>query len=263
MTAFSVVIPARYASTRLPGKPLLDIDGVPMVVQVWQRAGASAAGRVLIATDDQRIFDAASAAGAEVCMTRDDHESGTDRLAEVADQMQWDNEHIVVNVQGDEPLIPAQVIEQVAQLLADDPEAGMATLYEPISDVNHIQDPNIVKLVSDSDGRALYFSRAPIPWHRDGWTASSPEHGPYRRHIGIYAYRVRFLRQFVVWPAGALEQMERLEQLRALENGVRICVAEACAEVPAGVDTQADLDAVRKLLSSANAAAEGHKGSEG
>ena len=211
MSPFSVVIPARYASTRLPGKPLLDIAGVPMVVQVWHRASESAAGRVLIATDDQRIYAAAKDAGAEVCMTRADHESGTDRLAEVADQMQWDDEHIVVNVQGDEPLIPGQVIEQVAQLLADDPQAGMATLYEP---------------VSDREGRALYFSRAPIPWHRDGWTDTSPQQGPFRRHIGIYAYRVRFLRQFVAWPAGALEQMERLEQLRALENGVRICVAE-------------------------------------
>ena len=251
MTAFSVVIPARYASTRLPGKPLLDIAGLPMVVQVWQRASESAAGRVLIATDDARIESAAVAAGAEVCMTRADHESGTDRLAEVADQMQWDDDDIVVNVQGDEPLIPAQVIEQVAQLLADDPQAGMATLYESMADLNEIQDPNIVKLVSDRDGRALYFSRAPIPWHRDGWSETSALQGSYRRHIGIYAYRARFLRQFVSWPPAALEQMERLEQLRALENGVRICVAEACAEVPAGVDTQADLDAVRALLTDA------------
>lgn len=251
MTAFSVVIPARYASTRLPGKPLLDIAGLPMVVQVWHRAGDSAAQRVVIATDDARIESAAVAAGAEVCMTRADHESGTDRLAEVADQMRWDDDHIVVNVQGDEPLIPAPVIEQVAQLLAEDPQAGMATLYEPMTELEDIQDPNIVKLVSDREGRALYFSRAPIPWARDGWNEASAAEAMYRRHIGLYAYRVSFLRQFVSWPPAALEQIERLEQLRALENGVRIRVAAACAEVPAGVDTQADLDAVRALLSAA------------
>jgi 3-deoxy-manno-octulosonate cytidylyltransferase (CMP-KDO synthetase) len=248
---FVVVIPARYASTRLPGKPLLDIAGKTMIQRVYEQAKKSQARQVLIATDDERIYNAAKKIGADVCMTRADHVSGTDRLQEVAQQQQWAGDTIVVNVQGDEPLIPPSVINQVAANLFHAEQALMATLCESINDINVFLDPNAVKVVFDDRGYALYFSRAPIPWPRDAFKNSRsvlpPQHPAYR-HIGIYAYRVSLLHRFVQWPPAVLEQTESLEQLRALAHGVRIHVQEACAAVPGGVDTETDLVQVKRIL---------------
>ncbi len=250
--SFIVVIPARFGSTRLPGKPLLDIAGQPMIQRVWARACDSAASRVVIATDDERVAACVRGFGGEVCMTRADHESGTDRLQEVAMQLDLDDDAIVVNVQGDEPLIPPLVIDQVARNLALSERAGIATLSKRIHDRDEIFNPNAVKVVVDGSNHALYFSRAPIPWDREGWNAAGDEIGPatgeWLRHIGIYAYRVGFLHRFVQWPLGFLERTEKLEQLRAMENGVAIHVDEACAEIPAGVDTADDLERVRRLI---------------
>ena len=248
---FIVVIPARYASTRLPGKPLQDICGKPMIQHVWQQAKQSAASRVVVATDDARIVEACQAFGAEVLLTRADHNSGTDRLAEVATQLGLADDAIVVNVQGDEPLIPPAIIDQVAANLAAHPEAGIATLGEPIQDAATLFNPNAVKLVADVNGLALTFSRAPLPWARDQFAASRdslPDGVPFRRHIGIYAYRAGFLHNFVAWGPCWLEDTECLEQLRALYHGVRIHVADALQSPPAGVDTPEDLERVRALL---------------
>ncbi len=245
---FTVVIPARYASTRLPGKPLLDIGGKSMLQRVYERACESSAERVVIATDDERIAHAAQGFGAEALMTSADHVSGTDRIEEVSRLLELSAAAIVVNVQGDEPMIPALVIDQVAANLAGHPEAGIATLCEPITSGEDVFNPNIVKVVSDARGFALYFSRAPIPWDRDGFTGQETAPPEARRHLGIYAYRVSLLRDFVSWPPAPLEQRESLEQLRAMANGARIHVAEAVATVPPGVDTQADLDRVRSIL---------------
>lgn len=250
--SFTVVIPARFGSTRLPGKPLRDIAGKPMVQWVWEQARRSAAGRVIIATDDQRIATAASGFGAEVCMTDSQHPSGTDRLQQVASLMDFADEAIIVNVQGDEPLIPPAVIDQVAANLAANPDAGIATLCVPIEQLDELRNPNAVKVVCGRDGSALYFSRAPIPWPREAFADPSAEAalpaGSWFRHVGIYAYRARFLHQYVGWPEAPLEQLEQLEQLRALYHGVRIHVATAAETVPAGVDTEADLAAVTGLL---------------
>ena len=249
--SFVVVIPARFGSSRLPGKPLADIGGLPMVAQVLRRCQQSQAARVLVATDDERIAEAVRAAGGEALMTRDDHASGTDRLQEVAELLKLDEQDIVVNVQGDEPLIPPQVIDQVARNLAANPDCAIATLCEPIESRNDLFNPNIVKTVFDRHGKALYFSRAPIPWHRDEFAreaSSELPQGSWWRHIGIYAYRVGFLHQFVQWSPAELEQIEALEQLRAMANGVRIHVAPACELVPGGVDTDADLQRVRAML---------------
>jgi 3-deoxy-manno-octulosonate cytidylyltransferase (CMP-KDO synthetase) len=255
--SFSVVIPARFASTRLPGKPLLEIGGKPMLQHVWERASGSGASAVIIATDDARIAEHASAWGADVCMTRADHASGTDRLAEVAAIRALPSEAIVVNVQGDEPLIPPAVIDQVAGNLQDNPGVAMATLCEPLCSEAQLLDPNTVKLVHDQHGRALYFSRAPIPFPRDRQLAAPGESegepaplpvGNWWRHIGLYAYRVGFLQQFVAWAPAPLEQLEQLEQLRALYHGQAIHVAPACASVPGGVDTVSDLQQVRALV---------------
>lgn len=248
--SFSVVIPARYGSTRLPGKPLLDIAGKPMVQRVWEQARLSGADEVIVATDDERIEQVVSEFGAIVCMTDANHPSGTDRLQQVARLRDWEDDRIVVNVQGDEPLIPPVLIDQVARNLAEHPEAGIATLSEPVRSYAELTNPNAVKVVSDSNGLALYFSRASIPWPRDAFSADSgkmPE-GEWHRHIGIYAYRTAFLHRFVSWAPAPLEQLEQLEQLRALYQGERIHVAPALEKVPAGVDTQQDLDAVRQLL---------------
>ncbi|WP_313512934.1 3-deoxy-manno-octulosonate cytidylyltransferase [Pseudomonas sp.] len=248
---FTVVIPARYASSRLPGKPLQDIAGKPMVRHVWEQARKSSAQRVVIATDDERIVSACRAFGAEVLLTRADLNSGTDRLAEVAVQLGLADDAIVVNVQGDEPLIPPLIIDQVAGNLAAHPEAGIATLAEPIEDVASLFNANVVKVVSDLDGLALTFSRAPLPWARDAFAASReqlPEGIPYRRHIGIYAYRAGFLFDFVAWGPCWLESAESLEQLRALWHGVRIHVGDALEAPPTGVDTPEDLQRVRLLL---------------
>ncbi len=239
---FSVVIPARYAAKRLPGKPLLDIAGKPMLQHTFERAQASAADAVYIATDDERIKSVAEAFGAKVCMTSAEHRSGTDRLQEVAQQLAFSDAHIIVNVQADEPLIPPAAINQVADNLAANTDAGIATLCETISSQEDIDDPNAVKVVIDNSGMALYFSRAAIPWQ--GMAAARN----CLRHIGIYAYRVSTLNQFVQWPASELEIQEKLEQLRALGNGVKIQVALCAHPVPAGVDTERDLEVVRSLL---------------
>ena len=249
---FHVVIPARYASTRLPGKPLLDIGGVPMIQRVVARACASSAEEVLVATDDERVVAAVSdprAPGRRIAhMTDPALPSGTDRVAAVADARGWDDETIVVNVQGDEPFLPPRLIEQAADLLGQDPAAGVATLSAPVGSLREFLDPNVVKVVTARDGSALYFSRAPIPWTRDGAAAglaSQTQFGGARRHVGIYAYRVGALRRITRLPASELELREKLEQLRALQNGIRIVVG-ACIELPApGVDTEADLRRAR------------------
>jgi 3-deoxy-manno-octulosonate cytidylyltransferase (CMP-KDO synthetase) len=246
--SFRVVIPARFASTRLPGKPLLPIAGRPMVEHVWRRAQATGAREVLIATDDARIEAAALAFGATVIMTSPDHLSGTDRLAEVAQQQGWPADSVVVNVQGDEPLLPAANVDQVAALLQADPEAAMATLMTPITDERDFQDPNIVKVVSDRFGRALYFSRAPIPWPRDGRGADTAVLG--WRHIGLYAYRAGALATVAAFAPTPLETTERLEQLRVLENGLKITIAAAQEAPGPGVDTPEDLARVAQLLGS-------------
>lgn len=256
MDDFIVVIPSRYASSRLPGKPLADIGGQPMVRRVWQQANGSKASRNVVAIDDPRICQALEGSGAEVLMTRSDHPSGTDRLAEAAALLALPDEAIVVNVQGDEPLIPAALIDQVAALLAADPQASIATLAEPIVDKASLFNPNVVKVVANNQGRALYFSRAPIPWQREGWEEQSEEAGGngqfstggWLRHVGIYAYRAGFLRAFQQWPPAPLEQTEQLEQLRALYHGHVIQVGLAVEMHPAGVDTAEDLERVRATV---------------
>jgi 3-deoxy-manno-octulosonate cytidylyltransferase (CMP-KDO synthetase) len=239
--SFSVVIPARYASTRLPGKPLLDIAGKPMLQHTWERALLSGASRVVIATDDARILEAANAFGAEVLMTSASHQSGSDRICEVVDALGFDDSECVINVQADEPLIPPEAIDQVAESLRLNADYGLATLCESIEDEREYSEPSSVKVVMDKVGRALYFSRAPIP-------ASVSLPTECYRHIGIYAYRVGVLRKFVTWPVAAIEAVERLEQLRALYNGVAIHVSIASTRIPPGVDTPEDLAAVRAFL---------------
>lgn len=247
--SFRVVIPARYASTRLPGKPLLPIAGRPMIEHVWRRAQATGAREVLIATDDARIEAAALAFGASVVMTSPDHLSGTDRLAEVAHRQGWPADSVIVNVQGDEPLLPSANVDQVATLLQADADAAMATLMTPLTDERDFQDPNIVKVVSDRFGRALYFSRAPIPWPRDGRGTDATVVG--WRHIGLYAYRVGALATLAALAPTPLELTERLEQLRALENGIKISIAAALETPGPGVDTPEDLERVAQLLAGA------------
>lgn len=256
--SFTVVIPARYASTRLPGKPLADIAGKPMIQHVCERAWESEAGRVVVATDDPRIEKACLGFGVEVVMTSTEHVSGTDRLEEVARLLQFEPDARVINVQGDEPLIPPALINQVAANLDKYPEAAIATLCEPITDMASVLNPNVVKVVFDHRGMAHYFSRAPIPWARDEWSGSNlqgaimrtamPEEALYYRHIGIYGYRVSLLRDFVTWPPAPTETTEALEQLRALYNGARIHVDVARQTPPAGVDTEADLERLRQWM---------------
>ncbi|QSP93620.1 3-deoxy-manno-octulosonate cytidylyltransferase [Marinobacter salinisoli] len=255
--SFTVVIPARYASTRLPGKPLADIAGKPMIQHVFERAQESRAERVVIATDDDRVQSACEAFGADVVMTSPDHASGTDRLEEVARLLEFEPDHRVVNVQGDEPLIPPAVINQVADNLELYPDAAIATLCERLHDAEQVFNPNVVKVVFDHQGMAHYFSRAPIPWARDLWQEGSPLPGAgvslpenigYFRHIGIYGYRASVLEQFVSWPPAPLEQVEALEQLRALYNGAQIHVDVALETPPAGVDTEADLSRLREWM---------------
>lgn len=244
--SFIVVIPARYASTRLPGKPLLEIAGKPMLQHVYERALASAASAVYIATDDERVSEAALRFTQNVCMTSTAHQSGTDRIQEVAAQLALDEDAVIVNVQGDEPLIPPAAINQVAENLRLHSAAGIASLYESIQSETEFHNPNVVKVVTDLDGYAHYFSRAPIPFTRDSQDRSGESLG--KRHIGIYAYRVAILNRYVQWEQVPLEVAERLEQLRAMGHGVRIHMDEAMEKMPAGVDTQDDLDAVRALF---------------
>ena len=241
---FIVAIPARYGASRLPGKPLRLLAGEPLVLHVARRALAAGAREAWVATDDARIADALEGSGVHVAMTATTHPSGTDRLAECARIAGWDDDTIVVNLQGDEPFAPAAGIRAVAEALAAS-GADMATLAAPIDDAETLFDPNAVKLVRDADGYALYFSRAPIPWHRDAFAVDRtclPEgDAACLRHIGIYAYRVGFLRRFAAMPPGRLEQLEALEQLRALEAGIRIAVELTPEPFPPGVDTPEDL----------------------
>lgn len=247
---FYVVIPARYASTRLPGKPLLDIAGKPMVVWVAERAKQSGAKQIVIATDDVRILDAAGRHGHQAILTRADHVSGTDRIAEVALAQGWQDDAIVVNVQGDEPLIQASLIIEVATALANSHDAVMATACHAIHSKADFLNPNIVKVVLDAQGNALYFSRAPIPYPRDAFAADAelPVDMPAYRHIGIYAYRAKFLKQYASIQPAAIEQFECLEQLRVLHQGYKISVAISENAPAAGVDTEEDLAYVRSVM---------------
>jgi 3-deoxy-manno-octulosonate cytidylyltransferase (CMP-KDO synthetase) len=251
---FTVAIPARFAASRLPGKPLRLLNGRPMIAHVVDRALAAGAAEVVVATDDERIAAAVQGSGATVCMTRADHPSGTDRLAEVAQQRGWADARIVVNLQGDEPLAPVSGIRAVAEALATS-AAPVATLATAVRDIDELFSPNCVKLVRAANGDALYFSRAPIPWARDAFAQDRsrlPAGIECLRHIGIYGYRARFLRRYVAMPAGLLERAESLEQLRVLEAGERIRVALAPEPFPAGVDTEADLARVEALLQQEN-----------
>ena len=249
---FHVVIPARYASTRLPGKPLLDIGGRPMIQRVVEQAASSGATQVLVATDDERIaavvHDPRRRSNRIAVMTDPALPSGTDRVAAVARDLGWDAATIVVNVQGDEPFVPPALIDQAAAVLEGDPRADVATLAAPIGTLAEFLDPNVVKVVTAADGTALYFSRAPIPWVRDGDPSGCGRQARFDgalRHIGMYAYRVSALARLTALPPSPLEQVEKLEQLRALQAGLRIVVAR-CAEPPGpGVDTEHDLERAR------------------
>lgn len=248
MLAFHVVIPARFSSTRLPGKPMLLIGGKPMIVRVAEQAAQSGAQQIWIATDHQPIIAAMHEHGFKACMTKADHPSGTDRIAEVVTQHNWPDDTIVVNVQGDEPLIPPQLIRAVAQHLHDHPECAIATACHPIHDEAAMRNPNIVKAVLDKAGNALYFSRAPIPYPRDAFANITPlpANLTVLRHIGIYAYRASFLRVYSQLVPAAIEQIESLEQLRALWHGYKIGVTITKDAPPGGVDTEADLLAARE-----------------
>jgi 3-deoxy-manno-octulosonate cytidylyltransferase (CMP-KDO synthetase) len=248
---FTVLIPARYASTRLPGKPLADIAGKPMIVRVAERATASGAVRVVVATDDERVRAAVADHGIAVCMTRADHPTGTDRLAEAAATLGLADDEIVVNVQGDEPLLDAALIRGVASLLRSRADAAIATACHPIEDVAEAFNPNVVKVVLDHAGHALYFSRATIPWARDAFAQSRtqlPPGLPLYRHYGLYAYRVAFLRAFPGLEPAPVERFEALEQLRALWHGYRIVVAVTHGTPAPGIDTPEDLARVRALF---------------
>ncbi|MDP1771736.1 MAG: 3-deoxy-manno-octulosonate cytidylyltransferase [Methylobacter sp.] len=248
---FKVVIPARYGSTRLPGKPLLNIAGKPMIAHVCERAKEADADEILVATDDVRIFQAVSDLGFQAVITRADHQSGTERIAEVARLCGWADDEIIVNLQGDEPLIPPAYIRDVATALAGQQHAGIATLAARIDEAEEIFNPNAVKVVLNKDGYALYFSRAPIPWERDAftWSGGSPSGKlPHLRHIGMYAYTVDFLNRYCLWDASLLESVESLEQLRILWHGEAIRVEIVDKTPAAGVDTQEDLERVEQVL---------------
>jgi len=250
---FKVVIPARYGSTRLPCKPLLPIGGKPMIAYVCERALASGATEVVVATDDERIRRAVDGLGVHTVMTRSDHNSGTERIAEVADICGWNATDLIVNVQGDEPLMPPSAIQRVAVALAGQTRAGMATLATPIGDYDEVSNPNVVKVVLDRLGYALYFSRAPVPWDRERFGNEVLEPAGDRiwlRHIGLYAYTVSFLRRYIDWPTSPLESVESLEQLRVLWNGTPIYVTCVIDAPPAGIDTEEDLQRVKRLLGS-------------
>jgi len=254
--SFTVLIPARYASTRLPGKPLADIAGKPMVVRVAERAQGSGAARVVVATDDARVEAAVAAHGIAVCMTRADHPTGTDRLAEAAALLALPDDAIVVNVQGDEPLLDPALMRRMAEVLAARPDAAIATACHPIDDAAEAFNPNVVKVVLDAAGYALYFSRATIPWARDAFAAARdalPAGLPLYRHYGLYAYRVSFLRAYPRLAPAPIERFEALEQLRALWHGYRIAVEVTHGTPAPGIDTPEDLARVRALFAAAGA----------
>lgn len=245
---FTVIIPARFASSRLPGKPLADINGKPMVIHVMERAQESGAERVIVATDHPDVEQVIRQAGGEVCLTSPDHNSGTERLAEVIERYRLPDEEIIVNIQGDEPMIPPVIVRQVAENLAGS-RAGMATLAVPIVGSEEVFNPNAVKVVRDAEGYALYFSRAPIPWDRERFAQSNENIGDhFLRHIGIYAYRAGFVRRYVSWAPSELEKIELLEQLRVLWYGEKIHVDVAKAIPSVGVDTPEDLERVRSAM---------------
>jgi len=244
-----IVIPARFASSRLPAKPLLLIHGRPMILRVVDQAKkVEGFDDLCVATDDERIAEICRAEGVDVVLTSPDHPSGTDRLSEVARLKGWAEDDIVVNVQGDEPLLPAKLVKQVSQLLVDNPNCSMSTLCEPISALDEFQRDSIVKVVMSKHNEALYFSRATIPYDRDGAKQKQQSmHSSAYRHLGLYAYRVKLLQEYVTWDQGVLEKLESLEQLRVLENGHRIAIAIAEANLPPGVDTQEDLDRLNSM----------------
>jgi|WetSurMetagenome_2_1015567.scaffolds.fasta_scaffold101122_2 3-deoxy-manno-octulosonate cytidylyltransferase (CMP-KDO synthetase) len=248
--SFQVIIPARYASTRLEGKPLCEIKGRPMIAHVYEKAIQSGASKVIIATDDQRILEVAQQMGAECYLTNPNHLSGTDRIAEIILKLKIPDEEIIVNLQGDEPTMPPDLIKQVAVSLNEQPQAQVATLCEPFVEEKDIFNPNMVKVVRDQNNFALYFSRAPIPWVRKSFTNSSGQSGEtgHFRHIGLYAYRAGFLKQIMQLPACNIENDEALEQLRVLYYGGKIYVATACEKVGFGVDTPEDLEKLRQII---------------
>jgi 3-deoxy-manno-octulosonate cytidylyltransferase (CMP-KDO synthetase) len=250
--AYHIVIPARFASERLPGKVLLDLDGKPMIQRVWERAMASSAVSVVIATDHKQIVAAAESFGAQVVLTSEDHQSGSDRIAECATYLGWPDDHLVINLQGDEPLMPAACLNQLADLLNQRPDCEVASLYWPISNAEEVENPNAVKVVVDSTGTALYFSRSPIPNPRDysDVDAAIAAGIVWNRHLGLYAYRLEALRRYTASNPTPLEMAERLEQLRILEQGGRIAMAKACEFIPAGIDTVEDIKRVRNLFTS-------------
>lgn len=248
---FKVVIPARYGSTRLPGKPLINIAGKPMITYVCERAQLSGAEEVVVATDDERIMKTVTELGIRAIMTRPDHQSGTERINEVAKLCGWSGSDVIVNVQGDEPLIPPEIIQELAVVLDGQQQAGIATLAAKILNQEEIFNPNAVKVVLNKDGYALYFSRAPIPWDRDGFAQQSKhvsEKMPYYRHIGMYAYTVDFLKRYCKWEPSVLETVESLEQLRILWHGEAVKVKVVAKTPPAGVDTAEDLVRVEELI---------------
>ena len=251
--SFKVIIPARYASERFPGKPLIDIKGKPMIERVHESAAASKASSVCIATDDKRVASAVAAFGGECVMTRPDHPSGTDRVHEAAHALGMKGHEVIVNLQGDEPLMPAEAIDQVAEAIAGQ-QVQMATLCEPITRAADLFDPGVVKVVRDEQQRARYFSRAPVPWDRNTFTSSTsspaelPENGHWFRHLGIYAYTYALLDDFVRWPPAMMEEVECLEQLRVVEKGINIHVGQTSVPIPPGVDTPEDLARLMEFL---------------
>lgn len=250
--SFRIVIPARFASTRLPGKPLREICGKPMIVHVIERAKHSNAEEVIVATDSQEIADAISNLDIRVCITHENHQSGTERLSEVIEQLGFDDEQILINLQGDEPMMPAVCLNQVGQALEEDNNVKMATLCTPLTDIDELFDPHAVKVVRDINDFALYFTRAAVPWSRDCFNEKPrelPKNQDYQRHIGLYGYRAGFIRQYLDWQSSDIEKTESLEQLRVLYYGEKIKVITAETPPGPGVDTIEDLDRVCELLS--------------
>lgn len=251
MPDFKIVIPARYQSTRLPGKPLLEIAGRPMIEHVYQQASQTAASQIIVATDDTRIARVVEAFGGQYCMTSATHQSGTERIAEVVERQGWHEQDIIVNLQGDEPEMPASLIQQVASDMASHSDAVMTTLYAPIERFEDVIDSNVVKVVTDQAGYAQYFSRAPLPWHRNDFDSGLTAPASlelFARHIGLYAYRAGFLAEYISWQAAPTELAESLEQLRVLWHGRKIHVSQATIPPGIGIDTQADLDRINELF---------------
>ena len=250
--SFIVIIPARFESSRLYGKPLKEINGKPMIEWTWQQAQQSGAERIIIATESTEVQRVCEAFGAEVCLTGKHHQSGTERIAEVIEKTGLQDDDIIVNVQGDEPMLPSKLMHQVAEGLQKHPHIFMATLCEPIDSIETVFDPHAVKVSRNANNLAINFSRAPLPWSRDTFLEdikTLPENWHYKRHIGLYAYRAGFVKQYVLWPECDLEHVEKLEQLRVLWQGESILVLDALCHAGVGVDTESDLEAVRMLLS--------------